>query len=237
MTCGAIVAARTQSSRLPGKALLPLGGKPMIVFLLERLLPVSRATVVFATSHLPEDDELAETVRAAGVAVFRGQRDDVVRRYVDAARHFGFDRVIRVTGDCPFVDAASLERCLDECAAIERFDLATTKRQYPVGIDYEIYDARVMERLDHGDRLDAADREHLTKHFYDHPDDFAIVRLSPPDIWGRSGDHAPLTVDTSDDYQRALRIVEGAPGDLAIDEVLNRARHVRNSGLYNQTIA
>src|SRR5690348_5122118 len=101
---GIIVAARTGSSRLPGKALLPLNGMPMILFLLERLSPLKEARVAFATTRLESDDRLAAIVEEAGVPVFRGNAEDLVDRYVAAADHFGFDTVGRVTGDCPFVD-------------------------------------------------------------------------------------------------------------------------------------
>src|SRR5258708_28704622 len=82
---GVVVAASTVSSRLPGKALLPLQGQPMIVFLLHRLAGLERARVIVATTTLSADDGLAEVVREAGVPVYRGADADVVSRYCDAA--------------------------------------------------------------------------------------------------------------------------------------------------------
>src|SRR3974390_1575647 len=102
---GIVVAARIGSTRLPGKALRPLDGIPMIVFLLRRLVPARRATVVFATTELPADDMLAGIVAGEGFPVYRGANEDVVARYVGAAERFSLDTVVRVTGDCPFVNA------------------------------------------------------------------------------------------------------------------------------------
>ena len=92
----------------------------MIQFLLERL----RATrfggpVIFATTQRADDDALAELVRALGVPVFRGADADVAGRYLGAAREFELDWIVRVTGDCPFVDAESLDACLAQWSPAE----------------------------------------------------------------------------------------------------------------------
>src|SRR5262245_7767926 len=106
---GVVLAARMSSSRLPGKALLPLQGLPMILFLLRRLSALSKGDLVVATTNLPADDVLFEKVSAAGVKVFRGSSPDVVKRYCSAAEYFGFDTIARVTADCPFIDAVLVD--------------------------------------------------------------------------------------------------------------------------------
>ena len=86
MKYGVVISARIDSSRLPGKALLPLGGVPMIIFLLRRLLPSQKADgIIFATTSNTEDDKLADIVAEEGIPVFRGAASDVMRRYVDVA--------------------------------------------------------------------------------------------------------------------------------------------------------
>lgn len=207
---GVIVAARTGSTRLPGKVLQPLGGQPMILFLLRRIA-VSRqaASVLLATTDLPGDDELAHTVEAAGFPVFRGAQNDVVRRYVEAAAVHGFDHVVRVTGDCPFVDAESMDYCIEQARALAPFDLATTKGRFPVGIDYEIYPTALMAALDETGLLDAEAREHLTLHFYREREQYRLVELEPPKQW-RSADS--FTVDTPQDFARAKALI-AAIGD------------------------
>jgi spore coat polysaccharide biosynthesis protein SpsF (cytidylyltransferase family) len=220
---GVIVAARMSSTRLPGKALLPLHGLPMIVFLLRRLRRTRLAEVVVATTNLPADDPLAETVAAEGVAVFRGSEADVVGRYVAAARHFDFDVVARVTADCPFVDAGLADWCIDRTAQFGDFDLTTTKGCFPVGLDMEIYRADCMEALDRSGKLTTEEREHLTLHFYNHGDEFAVRRIAPPDHWATSGRH--FTVDTQDDYDDARRLVASIGGrEFSIPAMLQMAQ-------------
>ena len=218
---GVVVAARSGSSRLPGKVLRPLGGKPMILFLLDRIRDAREIdAIVLATTEQADDDPLAELVAEAGFAVFRGAGDDVVKRYVDTAAAFRFDYVVRITGDCPFVDAASLDLCMREVRARAPFDIASTKGRFPVGIDYEIYNAKAMAVLHAGGELSAEDREHLTLFMYRHRERFKLIDLEPPPEW-RS--NCSFTVDTLDDYCRAEAIVARTGCRATVADVVNAA--------------
>lgn len=216
---GVIVAARTGSTRLLGKVLRPLGGQPMILFLLRRIAASRHADrVILATTDLPSDDELAEMVEAVGYSVFRGAQDDVVRRYVEAAAQHGFDHVVRITGDCPFVDAESLDYCIEQALMATPFDLATTKGNFPVGIDYEIYPTPMMAALDHAGVLNTEDREHLTLHLYRYRENYRLVELKPPEQWRSIHCYA---VDTPEDYARAQTLVADlGSGDFPIEDLV-----------------
>lgn len=182
----------------------------MIVFLLRRIASSCQAeSVLLATTDLPGDDELTDTVEAAGFPVFRGAQDDVVRRYVEAASLYGFDHVVRVTGDCPFVDAESLDYCIEQACTAAPFDLATTKGYFPTGIDYEIYPAPMMAALDRAGVLDTEEREHLTLHLYRQRRDYRLVELEPPTQWRSAQSY---TVDTPEDYTRAQALVVALGG-------------------------
>jgi spore coat polysaccharide biosynthesis protein SpsF len=198
---GVIVAARMGSRRLPGKALLPLQGIPMTEFLLRRLRPLRSGKVVLATTELPTDDHVAALAARTGVPVYRGAETDLVARYVGAARKFGFDTVARVTADCPFVEADLVDSCVRHATALDRFDLATTKGSFPVGLDVEIYHAGQMALLHESRELTVAHREHLTLYFYDHPEEFDMRRTQPPLGWAATS--CSFTVDTAADYERA----------------------------------
>jgi spore coat polysaccharide biosynthesis protein SpsF len=220
---GVIVAARSDSSRLPGKAMLPLNDVGMVSFLLRRLRPLRRGHLVFATTALPSDDDLAASAAREGVPVYRGDSADVVARYVGAAAQFGFDKVARVTGDCPFVDAELVDFCIAQAAACEPFDLATTKGRFPVGLDVEIYKSARMAELHRSGRLSAAHREHLTLFFYDHHNEFTVRSLEPRSDWQPNG--RQFTIDTRDDYATARSLVAGfGRGDFSIGELLATAR-------------
>src|SRR4051794_8965599 len=100
----AIIQARMSSSRLPGKVLMPISGRPSILFTCAR---VARArnidAICVATSVDPSDDALAACVEEAGIAVYRGSLDDVLDRFAGAARVHGAEIVVRLTGDCPLI--------------------------------------------------------------------------------------------------------------------------------------
>jgi spore coat polysaccharide biosynthesis protein SpsF len=202
---GVVVAARTSSTRLPGKALLPLQGMPMLAFLLRRLRGLQSGMVVLATTDLSVDDKLATLAEREKVRVFRGSESDLVVRYVGAAEQFGLDTVARVTADCPFVDAELVDWCIERSAEFDQFDLATTKGRFPVGLDVEIYPASRMAALTAGGRLTPSEREHLTLHFYNQRDEFTIREIAVPSGWAATDRN--FTVDTDNDYEDARQIV------------------------------
>lgn len=203
---GVIVAARTGSRRLPGKVLLPLCGVPMIELLLERLAGSDLADeIVLATTKLNEDDRLVELVEISGVRVFRGPSDDVVARYVAVAKACAFDTVVRVTGDCPLVDAASLDYCINKAKGLMPFDLATTKGHFPVGIDYEIYPGSCMAEQHLSASLTQEEREHLTLHMVRNRNEFNVRAITPDPEW--YVENATFTIDTAEDYARITTLV------------------------------
>ena len=110
---GAVVAARSNSRRLPNKAIMPLNGKPMILFLLQRLSK-SRLIdeLIVATTNKSSDNQLANLITTNGFKVFRGDENNLVKRYVDVANLYSLDYVIRVTGDCPLVDSVTMDFCI-----------------------------------------------------------------------------------------------------------------------------
>jgi spore coat polysaccharide biosynthesis protein SpsF len=177
---------------------------------------------ILATTTLKEDDELESIAKNEGIGVFRGETDDVVKRFVDASSEFNLNYVVRVTGDCPFVDGDSLDYCLNMAMQSEYFDLATTKGNFPVGIDYEIYNAATMESLNQR-RLTPDEREHLTLAFYHNPQHFRILPLQPPNSWPKITNH--FTVDEASDYQFVKNLVEST-NDIFINvQAIFRAIH------------
>ena len=110
-----IIQARMSSSRLPGKVLLPVGGKPMILYQLERVNRCTKADhITVATSSNPEDDVIESVVKANGFSVFRGSLDDVLERFYRCSIFEKADTVVRLTGDCPLIDPALVDELIDE---------------------------------------------------------------------------------------------------------------------------
>jgi spore coat polysaccharide biosynthesis protein SpsF len=201
---GTVVSARTASTRLPGKALRPLDGVPMIAFLLERLRRTQRGgEVIFATTQRRDDDELAGLVGGLGIPVFRGADADVAGRYLAAAKEYELDWIVRVTGDCPFVDAESLDACLAQWNVATGADIVTTKGVFPVGIDYELFPTALLER--EWPKMTAEEREHLTLRFYRQDLGFVVRRFDRPADWPAVA-HT-YVVDTPADFERASGVV------------------------------
>lgn len=108
---GIIVQTRMSSSRLPGKSLLKIGENPLIEYVLQRLR-LTGLPVVVCTSREPSDDVLCNFLEAAGYPFFRGSLQNVLQRYIQTAEAFGFQKIIRVTGDNPLVDIQYLKESL-----------------------------------------------------------------------------------------------------------------------------
>ena len=208
MSVGAIVFARMRSSRLPGKALLPIGEQPLLGLVLRRARRAKNiAAVVVATSTDASDDAVEAFAHEAGAPVFRGPLENVAARALGCAREFGFDAFARICGDRPFLEPehidVSIERLVDAPLAV---DLVTNTLDGPVppGLTTEVVRTDALARaLSY--TSDPQDLEHVTKYFYGHADRFHVV----------SGAHVPASlrglrfvVDTSEDLQRARFIVE-----------------------------
>src|SRR5919108_3261124 len=105
-----IVQARMTSTRLPGKVLLDLAGRPMLERQLERLSACERADeIVLAVTTNPDDEPLVDLARRLGLRCHRGSEHDVLARYAGAAREAGAGLVVRVTSDCPLADAGEVD--------------------------------------------------------------------------------------------------------------------------------
>ena len=159
----AIVQARMGSTRLPGKVLADIGGEAMlghIVGRVRRSCMIGKAIV--ATSTAKEDDMLAEYCREKGFAVFRGSESDVLDRYYQAAKTFGAESVVRVTGDCPLIDAEVIDRVIAAYLA-EGCDYASNILvcTYPDGLDAEVFSFSALE-IAWREARRAGDREHVT---------------------------------------------------------------------------
>jgi spore coat polysaccharide biosynthesis protein SpsF len=206
-----IVQARLDSSRLPEKSLLPLGGKPLIFRVMEALSGLPWETKVLAC---PEDcaSSFAPLAAEAGYELLPGPKDDVLARYALGIRRFGADRVVRATGDNPFVFA-------DAAAALER-EAAALGADYagygglPYGAGTESVDAVALLRAEK-EAASPAEREHVCPYLYGHPEIFRLHRPLAPLSW--QGPDIRLTVDTREDYEKA-RILYRALSDLPPEE-------------------
>jgi spore coat polysaccharide biosynthesis protein SpsF (cytidylyltransferase family) len=161
MRIGALIPIRLASERLPGKALMPIGGRPAVHHLLERCFASKHLEpdrVVVCTTRDLTDDPLVPIVESTGARVFRGSRDDIIDRFHAAVRANGFDAVIQVDGDDPFADTSYMDRCVDRLLADDSLDLVLSAG-LPLGLNSKairaraislVREHRVTEKNDHG---------------------------------------------------------------------------------------
>lgn len=136
MRIGALIPVRLGSERLPGKAMLPIADRPVILHLIDRVLAsrhLSPDRVVVCTTLEASDDPLVELVQGAGARVFRGSRDNILDRFAGAVEEFGFDAVIEADGDDPCVDPGYMDRCMDALLEDESLGVVTVQG-LPLGV-------------------------------------------------------------------------------------------------------
>jgi len=174
----AILQARMSSSRLPGKVLEPILGRPLILRTVDR---ISRASmldeIVLATSVDPSDDPLVEVAERAGVNVRRGSLDDVLSRYLQVAEEIQPSTIVRLTGDNPLTDPAVIDWVVAEHQRTGAdYTSNTIQRTYPRGLDVEAISVDALRRIGLK-ATDAAEREHVTIGIYRRPNEFTLHQV------------------------------------------------------------
>lgn len=176
----AIIQARMGSARLPGKVLLEVEGKPLICYLLERVAAAkSIGKVIVATSTEPMDDPIAKLCKEKNVACYRGNHEDVLDRYYQAARQFKLERIVRLTADCPLIDPKIIDSLVSVYIKGDYDYVANTtppKWTFPIGMDVEVFSFNALERAWH-DEKDPDQREHVTFHLWKNPNKFSLFRV------------------------------------------------------------
>ena len=213
MRVGAVIQARTGSSRLPGKVLLELPYGSGITVLEQVIDRVKRAKslqqVVVATTEKPEDDRIAEIARGAGVGVFRGSERDVLARYYGAAKEYGLDVVVRITSDCPCTDPEIIDRVVG-LHLREGADYTAT-RGFPRGFDVEVISLRALEEA-HKNATEPFEREHVCPYIYTTaPERFKILYYDAPPEFARPD--IRVTLDTEEDYALLCCVFDNLYGE------------------------
>lgn len=215
----AIIQARMGSSRLPGKILEPLAGKPVLQRVIERVAASNAfAQVVVATTDREIDDVAADKAAAFGATVVRGDEDDVLSRFGLAAETSSAEAIMRITADCPLIDPEVLAAMVERFAAGDA-DLVSNcvRRSFPRGLDAELFSRQALDTM-LAEASAPAEREHVTPFLYAHPERFRIVsHEGSEDLSGYR-----LTLDTPEDFVLLERIFSATPDPDAIrlDEVV-----------------
>lgn len=202
----AITQARFGSTRLPGKVLKPIAGRPLLWWHLTRLQRCRLLDgIVVATTEEPEAAEIAAIAQGLGVPVWRGPLDDVLARYQGAAEMSGAATVVRVTSDCPLIDPMLVDRLIAAFAeAGPGLDyLSLDVSRLPRGLDAEIFPVTALATAAR-EAVAPEEREHVTAFLYRRRERFRIASLAPEGIEGRG---LRLCVDTAEDFDLVTRII------------------------------
>jgi spore coat polysaccharide biosynthesis protein SpsF len=196
MNTVAIVQARMDSTRLPGKVLMPLAGMPVLGHVVERLeYCESLDQVVVATTDQASDDAVTDFCRDYGVDVFRGSEHDVLDRYHRSAEVFDADPIVRITADCPAIDPKVVDQVVSGFLD-GSYDLFGLSGEFPDGLDCTVFARSAIDRAWSEATL-ASEREHVGPYIEHHPE---LFRTGGIELFHGQG-HQRWTLDEPQDYE------------------------------------
>lgn len=206
MTVLAIIQARMGSTRLPGKILKEVNGKPLLAYQIERVRQSKCIDeIVIATTVEQKDDQIVAFCKHYNVEYYRGSENDVLTRYYETAQKFGGDIIVRLTSDCPIIDPVVIDETIryyiDHASDFD-YVSNTIERTYPRGLDTEVFSEGALEKAYNNATLER-DREHVTAYMYSNPEKFRIGSISNSLNLGCYR----WTVDTVEDYELVKQIL------------------------------
>jgi spore coat polysaccharide biosynthesis protein SpsF len=215
----AIIQARMGSTRLPGKSMMPLAGKPLVYRVLERIIPAGNIDqVVLAIPDSAENKVLSEIARELGVAVFAGSEDDLVDRYYQAAKSFQAGYVVRIPADNPTPQSSEIDRIIEHHLALAVPGFSSNLAEvfgsgYPDGIGAEIFDFSLLKDSWQNTK-DQTKREHVHLNFFDYSTQIPvdsnwcpISTINCPNDFARPD--LVLDVNTAEQYQYMSALYAG----------------------------
>ncbi len=199
-----IIQARMGASRLPGKVLMPLAGRPVLEHVIRRCQHARLVDrVIVATTVDPQDLAVADLAASLGVEVFRGPVNDVLDRYYQTAMAYGLKHIVRITGDCPMIDPDVIDRVVEKYfgSGVD-YTSNALEATYPDGEDVEVFSFDALSRAWHEAKA-PSEREHVTPYIYK-SDIFKKINIRHETNWG----HCRWTLDGPQDYQKLSAIFD-----------------------------
>ena len=208
MTTVVVVQARMASTRLPGKVLMPLAGKPLLQRQIERILAASsRFELCVATTTSSDDDPIRELCRRTSIRVFDGHPSDLLDRHYRVGVAYGADTVVKIPSDCPLIDPAAIDRVMDlyrSSAGSLDFVTNLAPPTWPDGNDVEVMSMEALACAFH-DATRSFEREHTTPYIWERPERFRIANVAWETGFDFSKSHR-FTVDHAADYEFVSRV-------------------------------
>jgi spore coat polysaccharide biosynthesis protein SpsF len=199
----AIIQARMNSSRLPGKVLMPLAGKPVLYRVIERLRHCRLLDeIVVATSNNDSDEPVSDFCKSQDINCFRGSLDDVLGRYYFAATEYNAEIIIRITADCPVIDPVVVDAVVTASLSGE-FDCIGLSGDFPDGLDCTAIRFKALETAYNQAKL-KSEREHVVPFISSNEEKFKLGKVEL--FWKLSNER--WTLDEQNDYLLLSKIYD-----------------------------
>ncbi|MCL6099633.1 MAG: glycosyltransferase family protein [Bacteroidetes bacterium] len=204
-----IIQARMSSTRLPGKVMLPVLSKPLLVRMLERVQSAKLiGSLVVATSTNSDDDEIEKLCEQNNITCFRGHLTDLLDRHYQVAIKFGADAIVKIPSDCPLIDPRVIDKVIQHFINYEEYDFVSNLHPatYPDGNDVEIMSFASLE-CTWKDATKDYEREHTTPFIWEHQDVFKVGNVA----WDSGLDYSTShrwTIDYPEDYEFIRKVFE-----------------------------
>lgn len=201
---GVIVQARMGSTRLPGKVMKEMLGKPLLFYLIERLKYSKLIEkIIVATTNNEADQIIVDYVKSLGVEIYCGSEEDVLDRYYQAAKKYGIDIIVRITADCPLLDPKVTDEVIKYYLEYQEYDLVRSGSTYPEGFDTEVIPFKSLEIAWKEAQL-KSEREHVTSFIWKNDKRFKVETLT----FNQDLSYLRITVDEEVDFQVVKSILE-----------------------------
>lgn len=185
------------SSRFPEKILKPLGKLDVLSYVTSRCKKIIGIDeVIVATSTLSQDDAIVTWCNTNNITCFRGSEDDVLSRYIDCAKNYNPDYIMRVTSDCPFVDFEMANEMIQQLKE-NQVDIIDLQGELPRGLAVELISYKALQYI-HENGKENCHREHVTYYAYEFKDEFTRCAYEIP--LNRRHPELRVTLDTKEDY-------------------------------------
>jgi spore coat polysaccharide biosynthesis protein SpsF (cytidylyltransferase family)/aryl-alcohol dehydrogenase-like predicted oxidoreductase len=221
-----IVQARMGSSRLPGKVLMPAAGAPMLAHQIDRLRKVRGADEIVVATSLEQGDSAIEAFcQTYGIKAVRGSESDVLSRFSAAAAASDADVIVRLTGDCPVIDPAIVDRAIESyfaSQAARTYVSDTIDRSYPRGMDVEVFSRSLLDEADRC-AVTRYDREHVTPFIRRSVGENVVAQ----NVAGQERlDGLRVTLDYPSDYANIKALIESGLPDYSLGSLMKRANEL-----------
>lgn len=210
------------STRLPGKAMLPLHGRHCLDHVVSRTLAAELIDhVVVATTGHKQDDIIKRYAPKFGAAVYRGSEEDVLRRMYRAALENDASIIVRVTADCPLIDPRTLDAVVRERERTDADYAANIlERTFPRGLDVEAFTFSSFQKVRRRAK-NPSHREHVTPYYHEHPEKFNLVNVNSAEVYDKPAlqdrTDIRLTLDEAADYELLDTVYSGISYEEFID--------------------